>query len=125
MITNRPQRLETAGVPAEEVQQSLRDIVDQVEDRGPGGHILTGPIYIEGAQPGDVLEVRVLSINLAIPYAYNGCSGFLPDNCTEPARASFASTESAWSAISRRVSRSRYTPSSAAWAWRRQPSRAE
>ena len=84
MITNRPQRLEAAGVPAEEVQQSLRDIVDQVEDRGPGGHILTGPIYIEGAQPGDVLEVRVLSINLAIPYAYNGCSGFLPDNCTEP-----------------------------------------
>ena len=26
----------------------------------------------------------MLSINLAIPYAYNGCSGFLPDNCTEP-----------------------------------------
>jgi acetamidase/formamidase len=51
------------------------------ERRGPGGHILTGPIYVEGAQPGDVLEVNVLSIDLALDYGYNGCNGFLPDNC--------------------------------------------
>jgi len=44
---------------------------DQVKDKGPGGHILTGPIYIEDAQPGDVLEVTILAIKLAIPYAYN------------------------------------------------------
>ena len=60
MITNRPGRLEQAGVPPEQVQQSLRDIVDQVTDRGPGGHILNGPIYVEGAERGDVLEVRIL-----------------------------------------------------------------
>jgi acetamidase/formamidase len=84
MITNRPDRLEQAGVPADQIQQSLRDIVDQVTDRGPGGHILTGPIYVEGADPGDVLEVRVLSVDLEIPYGYNGCSGFVPDNCGEP-----------------------------------------
>jgi acetamidase/formamidase len=42
------------------------------EDRGPGGHILTGPIFIEGAEPGDVLEVRIQKIKLATPYAYNG-----------------------------------------------------
>ena len=46
--------------------------------RGPGGHILTGPVYVEGAEPGDVLEVKVLSIDLPIDYGYNGCSGFLP-----------------------------------------------
>ncbi len=84
MITSRPDRLEGAGVAAEDVQQLLRDIVEQVTDRGPGGHILTGPIYVEGAAPGDVLEVRVLSVELAIPYGYNGCSGFLRDNCGEP-----------------------------------------
>ena len=28
--------------------------------RGPGGHILTGPVYVEGAEPGDVLEVKIL-----------------------------------------------------------------
>ncbi len=84
MITSRPDRLEQAGVSADQVQQSLRDIVDQVTDRGPGGHILAGPIYVEGADPGDVLEVRVLSVDLEIPYGYNGCSGFVPDNCGEP-----------------------------------------
>ena len=49
--------------------------------RGPGGHILTGPVYVEGAEPGDVLEVKILSIDLPIDYGYNGCSGFLPENC--------------------------------------------
>jgi acetamidase/formamidase len=63
------------------VQQSLRDIVTRVTDRGPGGHILTGPIHVEGAEPGDVLEVRILGFDLPIPYAYNGCAGFLPANC--------------------------------------------
>lgn len=47
----------------------------------PGGHILTGPVYVEGAEPGDVLEVKVLSIDLPIDYGYNGCSGFIPANC--------------------------------------------
>ena len=46
--------------------------------RGPGGHILTGPVYVEGAEPGDALEVKILSIDLPIDYGYNGCSGFLP-----------------------------------------------
>jgi acetamidase/formamidase len=66
------------------VQQALRDIHDQVKDRGPGGHILTGPVYVEGAEPGDILEVRMLSIDIAIPYGYNGCSGFAREHCEEP-----------------------------------------
>src|SRR6202166_5205525 len=49
LITNSPKRLEDAGLPPEQVEQSLRDITDQVKDKGPGGHILTGPVYIEGA----------------------------------------------------------------------------
>src|ERR1700719_4938750 len=69
LITSSPRRLEGAGVPADQVEQPLRDIYDQVKDKGPGGHILTGPIYIEDAQPGDVLEVRIASVLLAIPYA--------------------------------------------------------
>ncbi|HEY6141428.1 MAG TPA: acetamidase/formamidase family protein [Thermoanaerobaculia bacterium] len=81
LITNRPDRLEAAGVAPGDVQQSLRDIVTQVTDKGPGGHILTGPVYVEGADSGAVLEVRILSIDLAIPYGYNGCAGFLPANC--------------------------------------------
>src|SRR4030095_1057586 len=41
LLTSTPDRLEKAGVPAAEIQSSLRAIVDQVKDRGPGGHILT------------------------------------------------------------------------------------
>ena len=81
LLTNVPDRLERAGVPPDQIETSLRKIVAEVKDRGPGGHILTGPVFVEGAAPGDVLEVRILSIDLAIPYGYNGCRGFLPDNC--------------------------------------------
>jgi acetamidase/formamidase len=84
LLTNSPQGLERAGLPPEEVQQSLRAVYDQVKDKGPGGHILTGPIYVQGADSGDVLEVRILDVRLAIPYAYNGCSGFLRENCGDP-----------------------------------------
>jgi acetamidase/formamidase len=78
-----PAVLETAGLPPEQVEQSFRDIFKEVTNKGPGAHILTGPIYIEGAAPGDVLEIRILSIRLAVPYAYNRFRpgfGFLPDD---------------------------------------------
>jgi acetamidase/formamidase len=81
LLTNTPERLQRAGVKAEDIQASLRAIVDTVKDRGPGGHILTGPVYVEGAEPGDALEVNILSVDLAIPYGYNGCSGFIRENC--------------------------------------------
>src|SRR5438067_7788740 len=65
LTTASPTLLEAAGLPAQEVEQSLRDIYRDVKDKGPGGHILTGPIAIDGAEPGDVLEVRIQSIKLA------------------------------------------------------------
>jgi acetamidase/formamidase len=85
LITSSPTRLEQAGIAPAEVQQSLRDVYDGValKDRGPGGHILTGPVYVEGAEPGDVLEIRIKDIELAIPYAYNAFrygAGFLTDD---------------------------------------------
>ena len=87
MLTNSPQGLARAGVPDDQIQDSLKAIVDAFprghESRGPGGHILTGPVFVEGAEPGDVLEVKVLSIDLPIAYGYNGCSGFVSENCTE------------------------------------------
>jgi acetamidase/formamidase len=87
LITSSPKRLEDAGVPPDQVEQSLRDITDQVKEKGPGAHILTGPVYIDDAQPGDVLEVKILGAKLAIPYAYNAFGpgrGFLPDDFPYP-----------------------------------------
>jgi len=86
MLTNSPVGLERMGVKPEDVPQNLRDIVAQDTGslRGPGGHILTGPIYVEGADSGDVLEVRIQSITLPIPYGYNGCSGYMREFCRAP-----------------------------------------
>jgi acetamidase/formamidase len=90
LLTNTPTGLQKAGMADDKIQGSLKAIVAEVtgDRRGPGGHILTGPIYIENAQPGDVLEVKILSIDFAIGYGYNGCNGFLPENCDRslPAR---------------------------------------
>jgi len=83
LLTNTPAGLSRAGVPDSKIQDSLKAIVSTVtgDKRGPGGHILTGPVYIEGAEPGDALEVKILSVDFPIDYGYNGCSGFLPENC--------------------------------------------
>ena len=82
-VSGNPDNLERAGLPAEQIQPELRKIYAEVpkESRGPGGHLLTGPIAIAGAQPGDVLEVRIREIRLDVPYAYNsmGRAGFLAD----------------------------------------------
>ena len=55
--------------------------------RGGGGHMINGPIYIEGAEPGDSLEVRILSVTPRIPYGAvsgNPGSGGLPDLSPRP-----------------------------------------
>ncbi len=51
------------------------------KDKGPGGHILTGPVAVEGAEPGDVLEVQILKVEIDADFACNGFGlhrGFLP-----------------------------------------------
>ena len=74
------------AVPPSAVPQYVRDIYAAVKDRGPGPHILTGPIYVNGAMPGDVLEVRILAVDLAVDYAYNRqrpYAGTIPDDFTQ------------------------------------------
>lgn len=81
--TLSPSRAEALGVPAAQIPDSYRPIYKEVTDKGPGGHILTGPVFIEEAEPGDTLEVRIQKIELASPFAYNGFrpgSGFMPDD---------------------------------------------
>lgn len=51
----------------------IRDIYEKIppEDRTPGVHILTGPIYVEDAEPGDTLECRMLSMEPRMKYGIN------------------------------------------------------
>jgi acetamidase/formamidase len=67
-----PADVDASGVvPPSAVPEYVRTIRREVTDRGPGEHILTGPVFINGAMPGDVLEVRILDIDLAVPFGYN------------------------------------------------------
>lgn len=48
-----------------------------------GPHILTGPVHVEGAEPGDVLEVRILDVALGQDWGFNfhrPLAGTLPDD---------------------------------------------
>jgi acetamidase/formamidase len=83
LVTSSRERFEIVGLWPDRVEPAWREIYEQVKDHGPGNHMLTGPVYVEGAEPGDVLEIRVQKIRLAIPYALNVFSpgrGFLPED---------------------------------------------
>jgi acetamidase/formamidase len=74
------------GVKREEV---LKDVLDFWESKsarprpGRGPHIMTGPIFVEGAAPGDMLEVQILDVTTRVPYGLNNSgptSGVLDPN---------------------------------------------
>jgi acetamidase/formamidase len=76
-----PDRLIARGVKAEDIPPYTGPIYKEVTDKGPGGHILTGPVAIEDAEPGDVLEVQILKVDIDANFACNGFGlgrGFLP-----------------------------------------------
>jgi len=63
------------GVQPREV---LRDVSDFWTSRPTrpqyGPHILTGPVYVAGAEPGDMLEVQILDLNPRVSYGLNNTS---------------------------------------------------
>jgi acetamidase/formamidase len=77
-----------AGIRPDEVLQDAKDIYAKVpHPKGLGVHVLTGPIWIEGAAPGDMLEVRVVDLEFRVPYGVNNTgpgSGVLPTLVDKP-----------------------------------------
>ena len=76
-------RLIERGIKPEDIPAYNKEVYDNYpeKDKGPGGHILTGPVAVEEAEPGDVLEVQILKIDLDANFACNGFGlhrGFLP-----------------------------------------------
>jgi len=77
------QRMIAEGVKPEDIPAYNEEVYKNypAAEKGPGGHILTGPVAIEEAEPGDVLEVQILKIQIDAPFACNGFGlhhGFLP-----------------------------------------------
>ena len=81
MIARGLQRLRAAGVKEDEIPESLKTVERAVTERGPGAHPMSGPIWIEGAEPGDSLEIKIVSFEFLHPY---GVSGFIPGGGTLP-----------------------------------------
>lgn len=65
------QYFQSKGVPAKQV---LKDAIALTRSNLPhdfakdGPHIITGPVAIDGAEPGDVLKVEVLAVTPRVPY---------------------------------------------------------
>lgn len=55
----------------DQIPKELKEIHEKVEERGPGPHILLGPIYIEGASIEDALEITLLEIEPWVDFGYN------------------------------------------------------
>ena len=78
-----------AGIAPVDVLEDAKEIYRALKrEEGAGAHILTGPVYVEDAQPGDMLEVRVLDVAFRVPYGVNSTGpgwGAAPDQLDQPA----------------------------------------
>jgi acetamidase/formamidase len=83
MVAGGLQRLRLAGAPESDIPESLKAVEQRVTERGPGAHPMSGPIFVEGAQPGDVLEIHIIAIEYLHDFGVNAFSpggGVLPDD---------------------------------------------
>lgn len=65
-ICGSTERLIGEGVAAQDIPSYNAAIYREVKDKGPRGHILTGPVDVAEAEPGDVLEVDILKIDFLV-----------------------------------------------------------
>jgi acetamidase/formamidase len=76
------------GIASHDVLDDAKAVYAEAKrPKGASVHILTGPIYVGGAEPGDSLEVRVLDIKFRVPYGVNNTGpgkGVLPKLLKEP-----------------------------------------
>ena len=70
------------GIPEEDILEDQLMVFEEVEQKGEGPHVVTGPVAVEGAEPGDILEVRCLQILPRVYYGVNSArhgKGSLPE----------------------------------------------
>jgi len=68
---NHHETLTNAGIDDEDILEDELTVAEEVPYTGPGPHVVTGPVAIEDAEPGDVLEVQIKDIELRAPYGVN------------------------------------------------------
>lgn len=84
-LSGEPEDLPDGGF---DIPPELAEVHRRVS-RGPGPHFMTGPVFVETAVPGDVLEVRILSAALRSDWGWNVIlpnHGALPEDFPQPRR---------------------------------------
>ena len=79
--TGNPKWFEDLGVPKEKIPAELYTAYEGFEGRGRGDHNLNGPIAVRGAEPGDMLEIRIRAVDVRLPIAGQG---FVPNRGVLP-----------------------------------------
>jgi acetamidase/formamidase len=83
-VSGGPEDLPPAGAKMT-IRPEYADIHDKVP-RGPGPHLLTGPIAVRGAEAGDALKIEILDVRLRDDWGFNCIKpllGALPDATDE------------------------------------------
>lgn len=65
------------GIPRDQILDDVLAFWESREGRpreGRSGHVITGPIYVEGAEPGDVLEIQILDLATRASWGINSTS---------------------------------------------------
>jgi acetamidase/formamidase len=80
--TGNPKYFESLGVPKEKIPAELYELWKGAPGEGRDDHTLTGPIAVEGAEPGDAIEIKIRAIDLWLPIAgmgFRANRGSLPE----------------------------------------------
>ena len=98
--TGNPRYFEKLGVPKDKIPAELYAVYEGVEGTGRGDHTLNGPIAIRGAEPGDMLEIRIRAVDVRLPIAGQG---FVPNRGVLPDEFPYAKDRVLWIDMKRKT----------------------
>jgi acetamidase/formamidase len=98
--SGNPRYFESLGVPKEKIPGELYDVYKNFEGTGRGDHALNGPIAVRGAEPGDVLEIRIRSVDVRLPIAGQS---FVPNRGLLPEEFPYEKARALWLDLDRKT----------------------
>jgi acetamidase/formamidase len=98
--SGNPRFFESVGVPKDKIPAELYAVFEGVEGTNRGDHTLNGPIAIRGAEPGDVLEIRIRSVDVRLPIAGQS---FVPNRGLLPEEFPYEKARALWIDLDRKT----------------------